>query len=253
MSILPILFLLTALLYALVGFGGGSTYNALLVLSGTEYTILPTITLTCNLIVVSGGVWHYHRSGNLSLSRIAPWLVSSIPFAWLGGRLAIAETTFIGLLGLCLLFAGGHLAFDQPKNVPRQNHSHPPLPVPLVAGAGLGLLSGLVGIGGGIFLAPILYFLRWGSPTAIGAACSLFIFTNSIAGLTGQMMKIGVPDIQLIGSTYWTLFAAVFIGGQIGSRLGVNKINPILIKKLTACLILYVAIRLLWRWFIVVL
>ena len=101
--ILIALFALTAALYAAVGFGGGSTYNALLVLNGADYRVLPAIALACNIIVVSGGVWRFSRAGEITLARIAPFLLSSVPAAFLGGRLEVSETVFVGLLGGALL------------------------------------------------------------------------------------------------------------------------------------------------------
>lgn len=241
------LFFTTALLYASVGFGGGSTYNALLVLSGADYRILPTIALTCNIIVVAGGALAFARAGHLQLHRLAPWVIASVPAAWAGGRIPVSETVFIGVLGFSLLAAGLHLIFDR-----RTQTEQPPTTLPLIAtvcaSAVMGFVSGLVGIGGGIFLAPVLYLLRWGPPREIAGACSVFILINSIAGLAGQLTKLGDAQALALIDGYWLLFPAVLIGGQIGSQLANKKLNPTIIKRLTAVLILYVSIRLLWRW-----
>jgi uncharacterized membrane protein YfcA len=247
MFLLAILFFITALLYATVGFGGGSTYNALLVLNGVDYRILPAIALLCNIIVVTGGVIRFGAAGHISLSRIAPWIATSIPAAWIGGRFPVSEKVFIGLLGLSLAFAGLRMLFEKEKSV-RAGKPRNPVWLAAGGGAGLGLLSGIVGIGGGIFLAPILHMIRWGEAKAIAGACSLFILVNSISGLAGQLAKLG--DMQLLGAlgAYWTLFPAVLIGGQIGSWLGSGKLPEIWVRRLTAALILYVAARLLVRW-----
>ena len=251
MPMLAALFALTALLYASVGFGGGSTYNALLVLNGTDYRLLPAIALICNVIVVAGGSWRFWRAGHLSLARIWPWFLLSIPAAWLGGRLPVSETLFIGLLGGSLLLAGLQLLLDA-RPVEHAEQRHVARPVSFAAGGGIGFLSGMVGIGGGIFLAPILYLLRWGGPREIAGTASVFILVNSLAGLAGQLMKLeaeyGVSSATDALRDYWMLFPAVLIGGQIGSRLGSTRIPPMLVKRLTAVLILYVAARLLWRW-----
>ncbi len=103
---LPLSFFITAALYASVGFAGGSTYNALLVLAGTDYRILPTSALLCNLIVACGGTYRFARAGHVEIVRIAPWIVTSVPAAWLGGYLHVSETMFVGLLGLSLLASG---------------------------------------------------------------------------------------------------------------------------------------------------
>jgi uncharacterized membrane protein YfcA len=160
--VLTAAFFITALLYASVGFGGGSTYNALLVLSGADYRLVPAIALICNVIVVTGGVWRFSRTGDLSASRLAPFLFASIPAAWIGGRLPISETTFIGLLGAALLVSGSHLALQRGslESQPASHQRRIPAVFEASIGGAIGILSGLVGIGGGIFLAPVLYFLR---------------------------------------------------------------------------------------------
>lgn len=250
---LAILFGLTALLYASVGFGGGSTYNALLVLNGTDYRILPSVALICNIIVVAGGSWRFWYAGHVQLARILPWILLSVPAAWLGGRLVVSETLFVGVLGGSLLVAGLQLAFERTRLVEDGAARHIARPISYAVGGGIGFLSGIAGIGGGIFLAPILYLLRWGGPREIAGAASLFILVNSLAGLAGQLMKLeaeyGVTAAVDVTRDHWLLFPAVVIGGQIGSRLGSSRIPPLLIKRLTVALILYVTARLLWRWF----
>lgn len=248
MAFLAFLFFVTALLYASVGFGGGSTYNALLVLHGTDYRVLPAIALVCNIIVVAGGVWRFGRAGHIDIKRILPFIISSIPLAWLGGRLPVSEMVFVGLLGAALLIAGIQLLFT-PQTQPALKQSLPSAPAAgLFFGGALGFLAGVVGIGGGIFLAPVLYLMRWGTPRQIAGTCSFFILVNSASGLAGQLSKLS--DAQMIGDAfaYWLVLPAVFLGGQIGSRLGAMQIPEIFIKRLTAVLMVYVSIRLLLRW-----
>ncbi len=247
--VLIFLFFITAVLYASVGFGGGSTYNALLVLHGADYRILPSIALLCNMIVVTGGVWRFAKAGHLRLARLAPFAALSIPAAFIGGRLPVSETVFVGLLGLSLLAAGLRLAFDRNATAVKEETGNAKLWTGAAVGGGIGFLSGIVGIGGGIFLAPVLYMIRWGGPREIAAACSFFILVNSVSGLAGQLTKLG--DLGLLSgfAEYWPLFPAVLIGGQIGSRLGSAGFKETTIRRLTAVLILYVAARLLLRWF----
>ena len=251
MPVLIAAFLVTALLYASVGFGGGSTYNALLVMSGADYRVLPAIALVCNVIVVSGGVWCFSRTGDLSLGRIMPFLAASVPTAWIGGRIPVSETLFIGLLGGALLLSGLHLAIQRVAEAEMRLDTTQGRNRPLLSsgvGGTIGLLSGIVGIGGGIFLAPVLYFMRWGAPRQIAAASSLFILVNSLSGLAGQLMKLQDLSILSLAAPYWPLPIAVLIGGQAGSWLAGYKFDPALIRRLTALLILYVAARLIWRW-----
>ncbi len=247
MTLLTILFLATAALYASVGFGGGSTYNALLVLSDADYRILPAIALVCNIIVVAGGVWRFGAAGHLKLRRIAPWIAASVPFAWIGGRLPISETVFVSVLGLSLAAAGARLLLQREMSA---TYSPTPQSVWLAApiGAALGFLSGIVGIGGGVFLAPILHLMRWDCARTIAGTCSLFILVNSLAGLAGQLVKLDDMHMLSAFAGYWILFPAVLIGGQIGSHLGAERLPAALLRRLTALLVLYVAARLLLRW-----
>lgn len=245
---LGILFFITAALYASVGFGGGSTYNALLVLHGTDYRILPAIALACNILVVTGGVIRFWYAKQLMLERLAPFLITSIPFAWLGGRLPIPETLFVGLLGSALLLSGLHLAFSRShESMPAASARAAPRILNLAFGAGIGFVSGLVGVGGGIFLAPLLYFQNWGTPRQIAAASSVFILANSLSGLLGHMMKLQDMQAVQLAAPYWPLLPIVIIGGQIGSWLASKRLRPDLVKKLTSVLIIYVAVRLLLR------
>ena len=243
-----ILFLIIAVLYAAVGFGGGSTYNALLVLNGTDYRILPSIALACNIVVVSGGLWRFSKSGHLAVKALLPFMAASVPAAWIGGRLVVSETLFIPLLGCALLLSGLRLMFQRDVIYQASDKRAVPLWLAGVSGGAIGLLSGLVGIGGGIFLAPVLYALRWDTPRKIAAACSLFILVNSVSGLTGQVMKLSDTKLLSLAVPYWPLLIAVFIGGQIGSWMASKRLEPLILKRLTAILILYVAIRLLFKW-----
>jgi len=247
--ILAGLFFLAAVAYSSVGFGGGSTYNALLILTGMDYRLVPAIALSANILVVGGGVFHFMRAGHLSVSDLLPYIVLAVPMAWLGGRLPVSEQLFIGLLGFSLLLAAGQMLL-KPK--PAQNPATPaPSNLWLTAvpvGGVIGFLAGITGIGGGIFLAPVIYLLRLATPRKVAGITSGFILVNSIAGLAGQMMKLGEfsPLAGVIEA--WPLFIVVIVGGQIGSRLGVYTLSETWVKRLTAILILYVAARLIWRW-----
>jgi uncharacterized membrane protein YfcA len=248
MPSLVVLFFLTALLYAAAGFGGGSTYNAVLVLAGADYRAVPVVALACNILVVTAGSWRFARSGHVDWRRIWPLFVLSVPFAWLGGWLAVAETLFVGLLAASLL-AAGLLMLWQPrweKEAPAARRSRWIEPA---AGGTLGFLAGIVGIGGGIFLAPLLYMLRWGRPKAIAGTCAVFILANSLAGLAGQLAKGSEGAAREALATFWPVFPAVLAGGLIGSTLGSGRLDSKYLRILTALLILYVAARLAIRFY----
>jgi len=244
-ALLASLFFVTALLYASVGFGGGSTYTALLVLTGASYLIIPVISLVCNILVVSGNSWRYGRAGLIRWTRVWPFLVLSVPMAWIGGLIHIPKTVFIGLLALALFFAGLALLF---KPEPKPNTGATiSLSLSATVGAGLGLLSGIVGIGGGIFLAPILHRIGWGKAKEIAALCSLFILVNSVSGLTGQLIKLGSLEQLELTRPYWLLVPMVLIGGYIGNHMSIKLFSENTVRKMTAILILFVAARLLWQ------
>lgn len=239
---LATLFFLTAALYATVGFGGGSTYNAVLALAGTDYRILPAIALVCNIIVVTGGTIRFARAGLIPWRRIWPILVLSAPMAWLGGITPVPQHVFIGLLGVSLLIAGLLMLLQREieGGEERGRAWHAP-----AIGGGIGFLSGIVGIGGGIFLAPLLHVLRWDGAKRIAATASVFILVNSITGLAGQLMKLGDSGRARDLLEYWPLMIAVFVGGQIGSIASLKLLSPQIVRRLTALLVLYVAVRLL--------
>ena len=240
--LLAILFFIVAIFYSSVGFGGGSSYLALLILWDIPYIIIPIIALTCNILVVSGNSFHYIRAGFINWRLLLPPTIASVPFAYFGGRLEIKEDIFIIILFITLLITGIRmlLSYRQYDGSPKSYKSLP-IWIGAIIGSVLGFISGIVGIGGGIFLAPILYNLKAGSPKQIAATASLFILVNSVSGLIGQLQKNGLSDIIL---QYWYLPLLVLIGGQIGNLLTIRFIPAPIITLLTALLVLFVAGRL---------
>jgi len=247
MGLLAILFLVTAILYSSVGFGGGSTYLALLLIWGTPYFVFPVIALSCNIIVVSGNCFNYIRAGNLNLKLLIPYLIGSIPLAYIGGSLPIEKKLFEILLFLVLAIAGILLLFNFKSYDDREkSYRKIPILISIVIGGMLGFISGAVGIGGGIFLSPILFLIRAGRPKHIVTTASLFILINSISGIIGQLTK---NDVLVEIPNYWHLLVAVLIGGQIGNFLNL-KIFPVrILALLTASLVLFVAFRMSFRFF----
>jgi hypothetical protein len=241
MIILSILFFVTAILYASVGFGGGSTYLALLLLWEVPYFVFPVIALFCNIIVVSGNCFNYIRAGNLNLKLLIPYLIGSIPLAFIGGSLPVEKEFFEILLFVVLAIAGILLLFkfksyDDKVEIFRKI----PIIVSIFIGGVLGFVSGVAGIGGGIFLSPILFLLRADKPKHIVTTASLFILINSLSGIIGQLTKSGVlGEIQ----NYWLLFLAVLIGGQIGNFLNLKIFPTRILALVTAGLVLFVAVR----------
>lgn len=248
-GLLVIAFLLTAIAYSSVGFGGGSTYNALLVLAGMDFRVIPVIALSCNILVVSGGVYHFYRAGKLDYQALLPFVALSIPAAWLGGSMPVSEVLFTGLLGVALLATGIQMLWN-PGSHPPPGKPVNPWVVGLPLGAVTGLVAGITGIGGGIFLAPCLHLLAWDRPRRIAAMASGFILVNSIAGLAGQLMKRDGQTPLTEWLSAWPLFVAVVVGGQIGSRLAAGRLPQLWVRRMTAVLVLWVAVRLLRHWLV---
>ena len=240
---LPALFFLIAALYATVGFGGGSSYLAVLALAGLSHTAIPQTALVCNLIVSAGGVWHFGRAGHLKWSRVLPLVVLSVPMAYLGGKTPVSREIFFLLLGGSLFVAGTRMFLPLARGggVCSAMSTRGTWLLGLPLGAILGFLAGLVGIGGGIFLAPILILTGWADARATAATSAVFILVNSASGLAGQVAK-GVH----LGMMLIPLAAAVLIGGQIGSRLGSYGLPVVVLQRLIGVLILFVSVRILW-------
>ena len=245
---LIILFFVTSAIYSSVGFGGGSTYLALLLLWGIPYTIFPVIALSCNIIVVTGNCINYSRAGNLDLKFLAPYLVGSIPMAFIGGALSIEKELFEILLFVILLLAGLFLLINfKTYNDNEESLKKIPLPLSLLIGGILGFVSGVVGIGGGIFLSPILFLLRAAKTKVIITTASVFILINSLSGIIGQLTKNQVL-VEIIN--YWPLLIAVLIGGQIGNFLNIKILPTKILALTTSALVLFVAVRMFFKIFI---
>ena len=245
MTILTIFFLITAILYSSVGFGGGSTYLALMLIWGIPFYIFPIIALFCNIIVVSGNSINFIRSGNLNIKLLIPYLIGSIPFAFIGGSIQIEKEFFEILLFIILIIAGILLlmeskSFSQDeikiKNIPKI--------FSIIIGSIIGFISGLIGIGGGIFLSPLLFLIKAGYPKHITSTASLFILINSIFGIAGQLTKnISLSEFL----NYWPLFVVVLIGGQIGSNLNIKFLSNRILAVTTSLLVIFVAVRMGFR------
>ncbi len=249
MIILSILFFVSAIIYSSVGFGGGSTYLALLLLWGVPHTIFPIIALTCNIVVVIGNTFNYVRAGNLNLKLLVPYLLGSVPFAFIGGSLQVEKELFEMLLFLVLTTAGILLLLNF-KSYGDDNCTYKSLKIyfSIPVGIILGFVSGIVGIGGGIFLSPILYLFRAANPKNITTLVSIFILINSMFGIFGQLTKsYNFDELQ----TYLILLIFVFIGGQIGNYLNLKIFPTKILALITSLLVIFVAIRIGYNLFIV--
>jgi len=241
---IALFFLVIAFVYASVGFGGGSSYLAVLALYTLPFQEMRLIALLCNVVVVTGGTLIFIRKKQVNFKKILPLVAASVPMAFLGASMKIGEQFFFIALGISLVVAAillwigtkvivtnSEAAFNQTSLLRNS----------LIGGA-IGFLSGMVGIGGGIFLSPILNLMKWDTPRKVAATASLFILLNSMSGIAGQL-------IHLPSRLSWTqiiiMGAAVFIGGQLGSRMAAQKFNQLVIKRLTAVLVFIAGIEIL--------
>ena len=235
-------------MYSSVGFGGGSTYLALLLIWDVPYYIFPIIALFCNIIVVTGNSINYVRAGNHNFKLLIPFLIGSIPLAFIGGTLIVKKEIFEILLFLVLSIAGlllliNNKSYEDKNIIIKKLH----LFFSILIGSVLGLISGIVGIGGGIFLSPILFLLKADKPKNIITTASLFILINSIFGILGQLTKENILNEIIL---YWPLFLTVLIGGLFGNYLNLKIFSNKILALITSLLVIFVAIRMAFKIFI---
>lgn len=239
--LLCVIFFAIAFIYSSAGFGGGSSYLAVLTLFGIAFTELRLIALSCNIAVVISSSILFSKHLEIKWRRIWPLVVLSVPLAYLGGRFKLSQEIFQVILGFSLLLASIMMFFEGIKSsrqLPRFTNA--------LFGGFIGFLSGLVGIGGGIFLSPVLHLSRWGKPKMIAATSAFFILVNSIAGMVGQISQNGFKvDLKLL----IPLIFCVILGGQIGVRSTIMRFSSSTVKKLTSFVIFIVALRLIIIYF----
>lgn len=222
---------LAALLYASVGHAGASGYLAAMALVGMAPMVMKPTALLLNVIVASIASARYLRAGCFSRDLFWPLAVAAVPMAYLGGLVTLPAAAYKPLLGVVLLYSAWRfLVRPVPESAAVQR---PALPWLLVAGAGIGLLSGLTGVGGGIFLSPLALFLAWGRVREVSGVAALFILVNSLAGLAGFFTRHGfaVPE----GFPLWAL--AVVAGGWLGAGLGSRRLPVGMLQRILAAVL----------------
>lgn len=230
---------LAAAVYASVGHGGASAYLAILSLHGVPSDQMATSALLLNILVAGVSLAAYAGAGYLSARLVLPFLVSSIPAAFVGGLLHVSPRVYGLLLALALAFAAVRLWWTPVERVSR------PVAwgVALTAGAAIGLLSGIVGVGGGIFLSPLMILAGWAGAKSTSATAAAFIVANSLAGLAGRASRGGV-----VLGPIWPLIPAAFVGGLAGAGLGAYKFLPLHLRRILAVLLVFVAVKNLATW-----
>jgi uncharacterized membrane protein YfcA len=230
---LLLFFAIIAFVYASVGFGGGSSYLAILVFYSLPFKETRLIALVCNIIVVAGGTLVFIKHKQVNWKKIVPLISGGLVMSFLGARLRLSQETFFVLLGFSLIIASVLLWLKTKTNAAMKEGKISYLRDAILGGS-IGFLSGMVGIGGGIFFSPILNLLPWDMPKKIAATASIFILVNSVGGIVGQLSQF-TPNMNY--TRVFLLGIAVFIGGQLGSRIGVIKFDQLIVKRLTAILV----------------
>ena len=231
-ALLVAVFFLVALLYSSVGLGGGSSYTALLAAAGAGMHVIPMVSLTLNIIVSSIGSFTFFRHDHARLRLITPFMVTSIPMAYVGGALKLPKEYFYWLLLISLLLAAAKIYFPNPaKQLPLGDRGK--ILISLAAGAALGLVAGIVGIGGGIYLVPLVILLGLGTPKEAAACGSFFIWANSVSGMVARLQHNPVDLLP-----YMPLIFAVLGGGLLGSYMGAAKLSPMRMQKMLGSILL---------------
>ena len=225
--------LAAAFLYASVGHGGASAYLAALALAGVAPPEMRPIALALNILVSAMGSYKFWRAGHFRWRLFWPFAVVSIPLAYVGGSLTLPGHWYKALVGVVLVYAAWQLWLSGRRGDEMRELRDPPLPAAMAIGAGLGLLSGLTGVGGGIFLSPILLMLGWAGTKQTSAVASLFILVNSLAGIGAIFTRHGVALPPYVAVLAIVVLAGGWLGGEYRSR---RFANPIIRRMLAVVL-----------------
>ena len=239
---LPLLVFVAALLYATVGHGGASGYLAAMALFNVPPGVMKPTALVLNLFVAGIGTVRYARAGYFSWNTFWPFAGVSIPCAFLGGMWTLPVATYKLILGLVLLFAAWRLAIKESAHAPAAQKPII-LPAALAMGAVIGLVSGLTGVGGGIFLSPLLLLLGWAEVRRTAGVSAAFILVNSAAGLLGHWESVR----SLPGEIVWWAPAAM-VGGLAGSELGSRHLTPMTMRRMLAAVLVVAGLKMLLAW-----
>jgi uncharacterized protein len=239
-ALLPV-FLCIAALYSSVGHGGASGYLAVFTLTGLARPDVAPVALLLNIVVAGTSFINYYREGYFSGRLLLPFVVFSVPSSFLGGMISPTEKFFSILLGTALLCASFRLFIKIPEYITVKKNSAKSLwSIGSIAGSGLGFVSGIIGIGGGIFLSPVLLLLKMGNAKQVAAIASAFIVLNSISGLIGHSLRGFV-----FGFDIFPLIMVVAAGGYFGSKLGSEKLSVLSLNRMLAAILLFASLKLL--------
>jgi uncharacterized protein len=237
--ILAGLIFLAALLYASVGHAGASGYLAAMALLGIAPAVMKPAALALNILVAAIAFAKFYRVGAFSWQLLWPFAIASVPFAWLGGWITLPGHYYKPLVGAVLVYAAWY-SFRSARHADDRRAAHPSILLRLCAGAVLGFLSGLTGVGGGIFLSPLLLVMRWAPVRVISGVSAAFILVNSIAGLLGVLQTSVVLPSAL---PLWAV--AAIAGGWIGAEYGSRRFANPTIRKLLALVLAIAGVKMI--------
>ena len=233
------LVLAVAVGYSSIGLGGGSTYTALLALLGVDFGVIPTISLSLNLLVTTVGSVNFLRHGHGRLRLIGPFVVTSVPMAYVGGALHLSATVFGWLLVASLVLVAARIYLWSPRTPPRPLVGGQATVVAVALGALLGLVAGAVGIGGGIYLVPMIIFLGLGDEKEAAACGAVFVWANSAAGLAARVQHHPVAP-----ATVLPLAMAVLVGATVGSHVGATRLRPRTMQRVLGVIVVLALVSL---------
>ncbi len=240
--VLPLIFFIVAFVYSSVGLGGGSSYTALMAIVGMGTLVVPMMSLSLNLFVSTLGGYNFLRNKHGKLSIILPFLISAVPFAYLGGALHLSKTVFLWVLLMSLIVVAVRIYFWKDAGFRLDLNRQKKIIISLIFGSILGLVAGIVGIGGGIYLIPIIIMFRIGSPKEAAATAAIFVWSVSFSGLVSRLQYNSIDLTQ-----YMPLITAVIIGGFLGSYMGSFKLSPKAMEKILGLIILMAIVFLFKR------
>jgi len=229
-----------SILYSSVGHAGASGYLAVMALTGVEAAVMKPGALVLNLAVAAIATVRFARAGHFSWPLLWPFAVTSVPFAFVGGAIQLPGQWYKQAVGLVLLFAATRLVLDTRRQDDTPHHDRPPLTPAMTSGAAIGLLAGLTGTGGGIFLSPLLLFTGWSGTRETGGVSAAFILVNSASGLAGNLTSVGALPREV-----WLWTAIVIVGGAIGSDLGSRRVAVATFRRLLAAVLVVAGLKLL--------
>ena len=239
--VVAVLFAAVAVLYSSVGHAGASGYLAIMGLVGVEPGLMRPTALVLNILVASIVVVRFARAGQIDWRALLPLVAASVPLAFLGGLIVLPGTIYKPLVGAVLLVAAARFFMTAGRSADDERTVRVPAVPAMGIGGGIGLLSGLTGTGGGIFLTPLLILLGWAGPRLAAGLSSAFILANSSAGLAGNVTSVGtVPEALVV----W--LPAVAVGGLVGSELGARRFSPPAIRRALALVLVVAGLKLIF-------